>query len=80
MLLYDEELDVYTNQEGVTTRVPDWGETTAFETLEPTLLLSGASHYFSNFNDALEEAGWERGTSLRGAPYVGRTTTNHPNP
>mmetsp|Transcript_89714 Transcript_89714/g.256415 ORF Transcript_89714/g.256415 Transcript_89714/m.256415 type:complete len:206 (-) Transcript_89714:876-1493(-) len=44
-----------TDQEGVSVRVPDWGQTTAFESLSPSLLLEGATHYFSKFNDALED-------------------------
>mmetsp|Transcript_32386 Transcript_32386/g.74918 ORF Transcript_32386/g.74918 Transcript_32386/m.74918 type:complete len:395 (-) Transcript_32386:586-1770(-) len=68
-LIYDEEKDVFSNQEGVSVRVPDWGQTTAFESLSPSLLLEGATHYFSKFNDALEDAGYSRGSSIRGAPY-----------
>ena len=67
-LEYDEKTDRAKNAKGVTTRVPDFGNTTAIEWLDP--YLHGPASYFYPFVDSLcRLLGYERGKSLRAAPY-----------
>ena len=67
-LEYDEKTGRAKNAKGVTTRVPDFGNTTAIEWLDP--YLHGPAIYFYPFVDSLcRLLGYERGKSLRAAPY-----------
>mmetsp|Transcript_105321 Transcript_105321/g.187210 ORF Transcript_105321/g.187210 Transcript_105321/m.187210 type:complete len:402 (-) Transcript_105321:26-1231(-) len=67
-LIYDEQNDKLSNNFGVETRVPGWGETSSFEELDPGLP-GHASGVFLKMVEALVKAGLERGKTLRGAPY-----------
>lgn len=67
-LLYDEEHDVLSNNAGVETRVPDFGGTSAFEELDPSVPghLTAA---FLKMVQGMVSAGYVRNSTLRGAPY-----------
>ena len=56
------------NSQGVYTRVPDFGNTSAIEWLDPNF--HGPGVYFFPFVDALTRlAGYVRGKTIRAAPY-----------
>jgi len=57
-----------TNAIGVETRTPDFGGVSAFEQLDPAIPLWGSA-YFHALIEALVSVGYERGTTIRGAPY-----------
>lgn len=67
-LLYDPATKTYTNNRGVTTRTPGWGDTTGFEYLD-TSVKTGGSDYLHDLVEALVGAGLERNVSIRGSPY-----------
>nr|XP_047127171.1 phospholipase A2 group XV isoform X2 [Hydra vulgaris] len=65
---YNDTTKTMENAKGVYTRVPDFGNTTAIEWLDPYIHFAGV--YFFPFIDALtRSAGYVRGKSLRAAPY-----------
>lgn len=65
---YNDTTKTMENAKGVYTRVPDFGNTTAIEWLDPYIHFAGV--YFFPFIDALTRtAGYVRGKSLRAAPY-----------
>lgn len=66
-LSYDADADDYRNAPGVETRVSDFGSTSTLRYLDPNLkLLTG---YMNTLASTLEEAGYEEGRDLFGAPY-----------
>jgi lysophospholipase-3 len=76
-LVYDEEKDLLSNNEGVETRVPDFGGTSAFEELDPGIPLHGSA-VFRQMVEALVSAGLVRNETLRGAPYDFRYAPSSP--
>lgn len=62
------------NSPGVETRIPDFGNTTSVEWLDPSKSSYGA--YFKDVVDSLLPLGYERGVSLLGAPYDFRKAPN----
>ena len=58
-LLYDPATKTYTNNLGVTTRTPGWGDTTGFEYLD-TSVKAGGSDYLHDLVAALVGAGYPR--------------------
>ncbi|XP_069697972.1 lysosomal phospholipase A and acyltransferase-like isoform X2 [Periplaneta americana] len=62
------------NSEGVTTRIPGFGNTNSLEWLDPKFKELG--QYFAFVVSHLVELGYERGVSLRGAPYDFRKAPN----
>lgn len=67
-LLWDATTTTYSNNVGVSTRVPGWGDTATIEYLDPDL--KSKSGYFHTLVEALvTKGGLVRGKSLRGAPY-----------
>lgn len=66
-LEYNNDTRGTANSEGVTTRVPGWGNTSSIEWIDPTQSADGA--YFVNLANALARNGYTRGISLFGAPY-----------
>jgi len=67
-LEYDEKAKTMVNTEGVETRVPAFGNTSAIEWLDPSL--HGPGVYFYPLVDSLcRLMGYERGKNLRAAPY-----------
>ena len=56
------------NTPGVLTRIPGFGNTSSIEYLDPAL--SHPGEYFAQFVTSLvKEFGYQRGFSIRGAPY-----------
>uniref|UniRef100_A0A8D8A832 Group XV phospholipase A2 n=1 Tax=Culex pipiens TaxID=7175 RepID=A0A8D8A832_CULPI len=66
-LVYNNDTRETVNSDGVTTRVPGWGNTSSVEWIDPTQGADGA--YFVNLANALVRNGYKRGLSLFGAPY-----------
>ena len=64
-LVYDEETNTVHNAPGVETRVPGFGQTNTIEYLDTNNMVK----YFKPMVDALVSWGYERGTSVRAAPY-----------
>lgn len=56
------------NMPGVSTRVPFFGSTEGFEELDPAIPFKGSAA-FSAMVEALVKEGYERNSTLRGAPY-----------
>jgi len=76
-LLYDESKDVLSNNLGVQTRVPDFGGTSSFEELDPSLPWH-ASAAFRKMVQGFVSNGLERNVTLRGAPYDFRYAPSSP--
>jgi lysophospholipase III len=66
-LTYNNDTRQTSNQDGVETRVPGWGDSNVVEWLDPSLASTGS--YFKDIGNALVTLGYKRGESLRGAPY-----------
>lgn len=66
-LIYDNVTRTTSNPPGVTTRVPGWGTSEVVEWLDPTHASAGT--YFKDIGNALVSAGYNRSSSIRGAPY-----------
>ena len=64
-LLYNSTDDTYSNNTGVEVRVPGFGDTSTVEFLDSPR----ASPYFSTFVDYFAARGYERGSTIRAAPY-----------
>lgn len=64
-LVYDEKTNTVKNAPGVETRVPGFGDTATVEYVDTTNLIG----YFKPMVDALVSWGYERGVSVRAAPY-----------
>lgn len=64
-LVYDESTKTMKNSPGVETRVPGFGNTDTIEHLDTDKLIP----YFAPMVDALVSWGYERGVTVRGAPY-----------
>ncbi|KAL9954753.1 hypothetical protein ACROYT_G042327 [Oculina patagonica] len=64
-LVYDEGTKTMKNAPGVETRVPGFGDTSSIEYLDTDNLVK----YFVPMVDRLVSWGYERGVSVRGAPY-----------
>ena len=64
-LHYDEKTNTVKNAPGVETRVPGFGDTATIEHVDTTNLVT----YFKPMVDTLVSWGYERGVSVRGAPY-----------
>lgn len=76
ILNYNNETRTTSNQPGVETRVPNFGDPTVVEYLDPSEKFIGATHYFNSFADTLVQNGYVRNKSLRGAPYDFRKGPN----
>lgn len=66
-LIYNNVTRKTVNSPGVETRIPGWGNPDVVEWLDPTNASPGA--YFKDIGNALVNAGYVRGLSIRGAPY-----------
>ena len=66
-MIYDNVTKTYSNVPGVQMRVPYFGNTTGIEYLDPATTY--VAEYFGSFVHALVDTGYERGTSIRAAPY-----------
>lgn len=76
LLNYDNETRTTSNQPGVETRVPGFGDPTVVEYLDPSERFFSATHYFNKISDSLVSHGYERNVTLRGAPYDFRKGPN----
>lgn len=72
-LLWNPSTREYSNNAGVSTRVPGWGSTNSIEFLDPSIK-AGKSAYFHALVTALVAAGLQRNVTVRGAPYDFRRT------
>ena len=64
-LVYDESTKAVKNAPGVETRVPGFGDTSSIEYLDTNDLVK----YFVPTVEKLVSWGYERGVTVRGAPY-----------
>lgn len=72
-LVVNETTGFASNVPGVQTRAPYWGSTEGFEELDPSIP-GHATAAFRNMVIALENAGYKKNVTLRGAPYDFRYT------
>ena len=73
-LLWNSSTHTYSNNIGVSTRVPySDGSTLNFEFLDPSIRF-GSSDYFHTLVEAMVQAGGVRNVSIRGSPYDFRYT------
>lgn len=63
--MYDKATNTVHNAPGVETRVPGFGQTNTIEYLDTNNLIK----YFKPMVDALVSWGYQRGTTVRAAPY-----------
>ena len=82
-LHFNRSTGEYRNTQGVETRVPGFGNTSCVENLDPTAPFLSKTSYFDLLVDHFVELGYERGKSIRAAPYdwrlaVGMKTIWHP--
>ena len=63
--LYNSTDDTYSNNTGVEVRVPGFGNTSTVEFLD----YSPPIPYFNTFVDYFVARGYERGSTIRAAPY-----------
>lgn len=75
-LHYDNKTRTTSNSPGVDIQIPGWGNSTVVEWIDPSSASSGA--YFSHLAAALLPLGYDRGASLRGAPYDFRKAPSMP--
>ncbi|XP_043670002.1 phospholipase A2 group XV-like isoform X1 [Vespula pensylvanica] len=74
-LIYDNVTRTTRNQDGVDIRIPNWGDPFIVEYLDPSKASPGA--YFKDIGNMLvDELGYIRNISLRGAPYDFRKGPN----
>ncbi|GMI34549.1 hypothetical protein TrCOL_g1274 [Triparma columacea] len=67
-LLYDAETSTFSNNKGVETRVPCYGDVCGIEYLDPSLKI-GDSAYFHDIIQAFADKGYVRGENIVSAPY-----------
>ncbi|GAB6026887.1 hypothetical protein CHUAL_013532 [Chamberlinius hualienensis] len=73
-LTYDNVTRKSSNSPGVEIRIPDFGNTSSVEWLDPSKASQGA--YFKDIAEVLIPLGYERGVSMFGAPYDFRKAPN----
>lgn len=73
-LVYNNASRTTFNQPGVLTRVPDFGNSSSVEWIDPSK--ASAGNYFASISSAILKFGYERNVSLRGAPYDFRKAPN----
>ncbi|XP_023333809.1 group XV phospholipase A2 [Eurytemora carolleeae] len=73
-LKYDPITRKSSNNDGVEIRIPNFGNTSSVEHLDPSMQYF--TGYFANIADHLVQAGYTRGVNLHGAPYDFRKAAN----
>jgi len=73
-LVYDNVTRRTSNSPGVETRIPEFGNTSSVEWLDPSKSAYGA--YFKDIVESLQPLGYERGINIKGAPYDFRKAPN----
>ena len=68
-LHYDPTTKTYNNTPGVTTRVPQFGNTSTIEYLDPSTKDLGATQYFHMMVQHFVDKGYVRGKTIVGAPF-----------
>ena len=68
-LKYEPTTGEYVNNDGVETRVPDFGGTSSIEYLDPDLKFSDTTNYFHDMVQWFVDKGYTRGKDIVGAPY-----------
>lgn len=76
-LVYDGVQDRLTNNAGVETQVPGWGDTVGMEELDPAVPFH-ASKVWLDLVERLVARGYERNSTVRGAPYDFRFAPSSP--
>lgn len=66
-LLYDNVTRTTRNAPGVETRIPGFGNSSTVEWLDPSM--RSPTGYFKDIVTAMIPLGYERGVTVRGAPY-----------
>lgn len=66
-LTYDNVSRTTSNMPGVSLRVPDFGNSTPVEWIDPSK--ASAGNYFASIAESIFHLGYERNVSMRGAPY-----------
>eukprot|EP00731_Ephydatia_muelleri_P026959 Em0018g1059a len=69
MLRYSNETGQYGNTPGVETKVPGFGDTSSIEFLDPARKWFEPTQYFYALVQHFVEFGYERGKTIRAAPY-----------
>jgi len=67
-LLYDPATSTFTNNKGVETRVPCYGDVCGIEYLDTSLKVGGSA-YFHDIIEAFADKGYVRGDTIVSAPY-----------
>ena len=75
-LVYDNTTRTTSNNPGVQTRVPGFGNSTTVEWIDPSKASPG--NYFATIAEAISSLGYQRDFSLRGAPYDFRKAPSNP--
>ncbi|XP_065213421.1 phospholipase A2 group XV-like [Planococcus citri] len=73
-LTYNNETRTTSNSPGVSVRIPAFGNSTTVEYIDPSRASAGS--YFKDIANMLVNMGYERNTTLRGAPYDFRKGPN----
>ena len=68
-LKYDPTTGQYSNNDGVETRVPDFGGTSSIEYLDPSTKWFDTTNYFHAMVQHFVDKGYTRGKDIVGAPY-----------
>lgn len=76
-MLYDPATNSYVNNSGVQVRVPGFGDTNTVEYLDDVPWLE-LVRYFHSFVDHFVKLGYERGKTIRAAPYDWRLSPGMP--
>ena len=66
-LVYDNSTRKTSNIPGVEIRIPEFGNSTSVEWIDPSK--ASAGNYFATIAENIVKFGYERNVSLRGAPY-----------
>lgn len=75
-LTYDNVSRTTSNMPGVSLRIPDFGNSTPVEWIDPSK--ASAGNYFATIAQSILHFGYERDVSMRGAPYDFRKAPSKP--
>ena len=68
-LKYNSSTGEYSNNDGVETRIPDFGGTSSIEYLDPDSKFSDTTNAFHDMVQWFVDKGYTRGKDIVGAPY-----------
>merc|ERR1711871_524520 len=75
-LLWNSNQHTYSNNLGVSTRTPGWGDTATVEYLDPSLKAGDSAYFHALVNALVTRGGLVRNISVRAAPYDFRRAPN----